>query len=238
MSKIFVLSGAGLSAQSGLKTFRDHDGMWENYDVMEVCSVDGWQKDRQKVTQFYNTRRKDLQDKKPNKMHHFLASLENKYKNDFIHMTQNVDDLCEKAGNKKVIHLHGTLRDLRCEDCLVTWDIGYNEQKNDECPRCASKNVRHNVVMFGEMAPNYQHIYNAIMKAEVFVALGTSSQVIDTMSLAKEVPVSVYLNIKREQTISMFGEETQYIDESFTHKIIAPATQAIDELEEIISENI
>jgi len=118
---IMILSGAGLSAQSGIKTFRDHDGLWENYDVMQVCSTQGWEEDRELVTRFYNARRHDIHDKEPNRAHLALATLERKYPKKIYNLTQNVDNLLEKAGCKEVIHLHGTLTDLRCEECGHVW---------------------------------------------------------------------------------------------------------------------
>ncbi len=235
MSKIFILSGAGLSAESGISTFRDSDGLWENFDVMEVCSTQGWAKDRDKITNFYNARRADLEDKEPNKMHHYLASLEEKYPNEVIHLTQNVDNLCEKAGSKNLVHLHGTLLDLRCEACGFVWEIGYAPQNDDFCYKCQSHNVRHNVVMFGESAPNYRHLYNSLDACEIFIALGTSGQVIDVVPFAKEAEQSIYVNIKREEYVTMFGSFEEYIDTYFTDKVIAPATQAVDELDALIA---
>lgn len=237
MSKIFVLSGAGLSAESGIKTFRDNNGLWEEYDVMKVCSTEGWQKNRQKVTQFYNSRRQDLKNKEPNKMHFFLSELEKKYPQDFIHLTQNVDDLCERAGSKRVIHLHGTLKDLRCESCELVWNIGYETQNNDGCPRCANQNVRHNVVMFGERAPNYKYIQKAIEACEIFIAIGTSGQVIDIARLAIMVSKSIFVNIKREEyRSSLKGNE--WLDDFFTDKIIKPASKSTEDLNQLIERYI
>ena len=109
--KIVVLSGAGVSAESGIKTFRDADGLWEGHDVMEVASPDGWNKNRALVTEFYNQRRKQLNDVSPNKAHELIASLQNE--NEVYIVTQNVDDLHERAGSKEVLHLHGELRKVR-----------------------------------------------------------------------------------------------------------------------------
>ncbi len=152
MKKVMILNGAGVSAESGIRTFRDSsDGLWEEYDIDKVCSVNGWRNDRKFVTEFYNQRRTELESKKPNVAHYMFAKLEKELGDRVWNLTQNVDDLFERAGCKNVIHLHGTLRDLRCEDCNHIWDIGYRAQKDDErCPKCNSSRVRHNVVMFGE----------------------------------------------------------------------------------------
>jgi NAD-dependent deacetylase len=237
MKKIMIISGAGLSAESGISTFRDHDGLWENYDVMQVCSTQGWRDDRELVTQFYNDRRRDLRDKVPNKAHQILAMLEKKYPGQILHLTQNIDNLMEKAGAKEIIHLHGTLTDLRCESCGHVWDIGYDEQnEHDACPSCESDRVRHNVVMFGEAAPNYQRIYEAISQSELFIAIGTSGQVIDIVALANEFHHSILINPKREEYITAFGSFDKKIDEYFEHFIQKGASDAMEELEVLMDE--
>src|SRR5690606_14682840 len=111
MKKIVVLTGAGVSAESGIKTFRDADGLWEGHDIMEVASPMGWERDRQKVLEFYNLRRRQLKEVQPNAAHLALKELEEKYEVNIV--TQNVDDLHERAGSSRVIHLHGELRKVR-----------------------------------------------------------------------------------------------------------------------------
>ncbi len=234
---IFILSGAGLSAESGLKTFRDHDGLWENFDVMEVCSVEGWQADRQKVTQFYNARRADLADKRPNRAHQVLAELQNRYGDRLFHATQNVDDLMERAGGDSTVHLHGTLRDLRCESCGEVFAIGYRpQQPTDRCPACASANLRHNVVMFGEAAPNYRFIGPALANCDLFVAIGTSGQVLDIASFAQNAAASLYLNPKREPYGAHLSDGATMIDSFFTHTIFKGATEGIEEAAAIMED--
>jgi len=234
---IMIISGAGLSAESGIRTFRDHDGLWENYDVMQVCSTEGWEADRELVTQFYNTRRKDLSDKQPNKAHIALAELEKKYPSKLYNLTQNVDNLLEKAGCKEVIHLHGTLTDLRCEDCGHVWDVGYSSQEETEaCPRCESSSVRHNVVMFGEAAPAYERIYEAISNSKLLIAIGTSGQVIDIVPIASAFKHSILINPKREEHFTSFGSNDRYIDEYFEHFLQKGAGEAVDEMMNLIEE--
>ncbi|WP_345987561.1 Sir2 family NAD-dependent protein deacetylase [Sulfurimonas sp. HSL1-2] len=235
MKKVMILSGAGLSAESGLRTFRDHDGMWEEYDVMQVCSTRGWEADRGLVTRFYNARRHDLEDKQPNAMHRAIAELQRRYPGQIWNLTQNVDDLLERAGCDEVLHLHGTLRDLRCESCGHVWDIGYDEQTEaDCCPRCESADVRHNVVMFGESAPMYRKIYEAVNDAELFIAIGTSGQVIDIVPIAREFAHSVLVNPKREEYVTMFGSFEQTIDAFFTDFLQMGAVAAAAPLTEIV----
>jgi NAD-dependent deacetylase len=233
--KIMIVSGAGLSAESGISTFRDSDGLWENYDVMQVCSTQGWRDDRSLVTHFYNERRKELKDKKPNAAHKALALLEQKYPDKIMHLTQNIDDLLERAGCRDVIHLHGTLRELRCESCAHLWDIGYAEQNEyDACPKCQSDALRHNVVMFGESAPAYANIYKAISACDLFIAIGTSGKVIDIVTIAREFEHSILINPKREAYVTSFGSFDQYIDEFFEHFIQTKASQGVGEMVDMI----
>lgn len=239
MSKVMIISGAGLSAESGIRTFRDADGLWEEYDVMQVCSTQGWEADRALVTAFYNARRLDLKGKLPNLAHHAFARLEHEYPGQIIHLTQNVDDLLERAGCKEVVHLHGTLRDLRCEECGHTWDIGYQAQNEyDACPRCESDRVRHNVVMFGESAPQYAKIYPSIDKSSLFIAVGTSGQVIDIVDIAGAFDHSLLINPNREEHVSMFGSFEKDIDEYFEHFIQKKASAAVDEMLSIVKAHL
>ncbi len=229
MKKVFIISGAGLSAESGLRTFRDSDGLWEEHDVMEVCSVEGWQRDRVKVSGFYNLRREQLKSAEPNEAHFALARIEKKYRGRVWNLTQNVDDLLERAGCQDVIHLHGTLRDLRCEKCKTIWDIFYGSQEGEICPKCRTSDVRHNVVMFGEPAPMYSYIHKALIESGLFVAIGTSGAVIDIANLADKSKKSILLNPKRE-SYAWGG----YIDDYFDLFIQKNATDGAKELEEEI----
>jgi NAD-dependent deacetylase len=238
MKKIMILSGAGLSAESGIRTFRDHDGLWENHNVMDVCSTQGWLKDRQYVTRFYNDRRRDLEATKPNRAHDVLAQLEHDYRGRVIHLTQNIDNLMEKAGAEEVIHLHGTLTDLRCEACTRTFPIGYAPQEGGEvCPHCGNTRVRHNVVMFGESAPAYSHIYDAIRQSTLFIAIGTSGAVIDIVPIAREFTHSILIDPKRQATHSTFDPKA-YIDEYFEHFIQKKAGDAMEDMLKIIASHM
>jgi NAD-dependent deacetylase len=238
MKKVMILSGAGLSAESGIRTFRDHDGLWENHDVMQVCSTQGWIKDRKLVTQFYNDRRAELASKEPNHAHRVLSQLEHTYRGRIIHLTQNIDNLMEKAGAKDVIHLHGTLTDLRCEACTQTFDVGYAPQQDTiHCPHCGNKRVRHNVVMFGEAAPEYVHIQEAIRQCSLFISIGTSGAVIDIVPIVKSFKHSILIDPKRQETRSMYDPKT-YVDEYFEHFIQKKAGKAMDEMMTIVKNHL
>jgi NAD-dependent deacetylase len=236
MKRVFILSGAGLSQESGISTFRDDNGLWENHNLMDVCSRQGWIKDRKLVTQFYNERRKELESKQPNYAHKVLAQIEKKFRGRIIHLTQNVDNLMEKAGSKDIIHLHGTLCDLRCEMCLETFNIGYNVQNGDEiCPNCGNTRIRHNVVMFEESAPMYFKIEEARRFCTLFVAIGTSGTVIDITKIAKDFKHSILVDPKRHKIKNIY-DKNKYIDEYFETYIQKDATKAIDEVYDLIEE--
>ena len=204
MASILFISGAGLSAQSGIRTFRDSDGLWEEYDVMEVCSTEGFAKDRQKVLDFYDARRHDLADKLPNEAHFMMARLKACYGDEIAMLTQNVDDLLERAGCKDVVHLHGTLTELRCEVCGTVFPIGYASQKGVACPTCKSTHIRHNVVMFGEAAPMYEILNYEANHAKLLVCVGTSGQVINIAWIAQWYEYSILNNLDPDPAIDSF----------------------------------
>lgn len=224
MAKVVILSGAGLSAESGIKTFRGHDGLWENYNVMEVCSIEGYKKDPQLVLDFYDARRKNIEDKVPNNAHKMLARVKRKYPDKIAIITQNVDNLLEKAGCEDIIHLHGTLTDLRCEACSHVFNVGYGSQKELSCPSCQSLKIRHNVVMFGETAPQYERLNKEISDTELLVVIGTSGQVINTAYLAEFVGHAVLNNIDIDT----------YHDQYFQTKFYEKASEASEKIEAYI----
>lgn len=230
MNKVLILSGAGLSAESGIRTFRDSNGLWEEYDIMEVCSAQGFAKDRQKVLNFYDQRRADISEKKPNEAHLMITDLKKKHPGNIHVLTQNVDDLLEKSGCPDVIHLHGTLRDLRCENCGNIWDIGYGSIKGKTCPKCGTSNTRHNVVMFHEPAPAYELLYETISKCAtgLFIAIGTSGQVIDAGGIADYFKLSI-LNNRDPEPI---------MDKAFTKVFHENATTAAPKIAELVEEFI
>lgn len=184
--KIVVLTGAGMSAESGLKTFRDSGGLWEEYDVSVVASIEGWRQDPGLVLNFYNERRKQLENAQPNAAHKALAKLEEKYEVQII--TQNVDNLHERAGSKHVLHLHGLLTQARSSiDVNLVYDIGYKEiHIGDLCEK--GSQLRPNIVWFGEAVPLITTAADICSDADIFVVIGTSLVVYPAAGLIDEVP--------------------------------------------------
>jgi NAD-dependent deacetylase len=180
MKHLVVLSGAGISAESGIKTFRDADGLWEGHDVMEVASPEGFRKNPELVLDFYNQRRKQLKDVAPNAAHHALAKLEKNFKVTII--TQNVDDLHERAGSKNVIHLHGELRKIRSSrnpNDIKVWDDDIHI--GDTCEN--GYQLRPHIVWFGEDVPLIETAMDICATADILIIIGTSMQVYPAASL-------------------------------------------------------
>lgn len=178
-----VSTGAGISAESGISTFRDADGLWENHDVMEVASADGFRRNPALVHEFYNERRRDLVKAQPNAAHKALVELEKYY--DVYVITQNVDDLHERAGSSKVLHLHGELMKLRSishPDYTETLDIDHLES-TPETRGANGDLMRPHIVFFQEAVPNMEKAVELVRKADVFVVIGTSLVVYPAASL-------------------------------------------------------
>ncbi len=179
--KLVVLTGAGISAESGLRTFRDSGGLWEGFDVMEVASIDGWHKDRAKVLDFYNMRRKQALTAAPNPGHFALAKLEEEL--DVTIITQNVDNLHEQAGSSRVIHLHGELFKSRStiDDDLIYDVSGWELNLGDLCEKGGQ--LRPHIVWFGEMVPLMETAAEQVANADIFMVVGTSLAVYPAASL-------------------------------------------------------
>lgn len=172
MTKVVVLTGAGVSAESGLSTFRDSGGLWEGFNIEEVATINGWLQNREKVLDFYNKRRAQASNVNPNKAHYSIVELEEKF--DVTVITQNVDDLHERAGSADVIHLHGMLRQARSEkdENLVT-DVGAEPILLGDKATDGSQ-LRPNVVWFGEAVPMIETAADLVAEADIFIVIGTS----------------------------------------------------------------
>jgi NAD-dependent deacetylase len=186
MKKIVVLTGAGISAESGLKTFRDSDGLWEGYDIAEVATPEAWQRNPQLVQEFYNMRRKIVLEAEPNAAHYALAKLEDKY--EVIIITQNIDDLHERGGSTNVIHLHGVI--TRSQSSLnpeLTYPINGWELKMDEVCELGSP-LRAHVVWFGEAVPMIEVAAEICHSADIFILIGSSLAVYPAAGLVNYIP--------------------------------------------------
>jgi NAD-dependent deacetylase len=227
--KLVVLSGAGMSAESGIKTFRDADGLWEGHDVMEVASPVGWSKNRARVLEFYNIRRRQLLSVEPNDAHKRIASFEASY--DVNIVTQNIDDLHERAGSNNVLHLHGELRKVRSSldpNLIYDWDGDLRE--GDKCEK--GSQLRPHVVWFGEEVPAIPDAAQMVSKAEILVIIGTSMQVYPAAGLVDFAPPSTpiyYIDPKPNIPYHMNMENLHVIDTS--------ATKGVEILDKILSDS-
>lgn len=175
--KVVVLTGAGISAESGVPTFRDSDGLWEGHDVMEVATPEGFAHNPTLVHRFYDLRRAHLARVHPNPAHLALARLERVIGDDLTVITQNVDDLHERAGSRRVLHMHGALRSALCLACGQRFEWEGDLGHAPPCPGCSSASLRPDVVWFGEMPYRMDEALYALQQADLFVAVGTSAQV-------------------------------------------------------------
>ncbi|MDV3506615.1 NAD-dependent protein deacylase [Elizabethkingia anophelis] len=185
MKKIVVLSGAGISAESGIKTFRDSNGLWENHKIEDVASPEGFARNPELVLEFYNLRRRQLSEVNPNEAHYILAELQKDF--DVHIITQNVDDLHERAGSENIIHLHGELKKARPvndEESIIPWEDDLNLGDLDE----NGIQLRPHIVWFGEMVPEMENAATIASTADMLLVIGTSLQVYPAASLLHYVP--------------------------------------------------
>lgn len=214
--KITVLSGAGISAESGLKTFRDAGGLWEGHDVMEVASPQGWQNNRELVLEFYNQRRKQLLSCNPNSAHEAIAQLENNHQVTVV--TQNVDDLHERGGSTDVLHLHGELLKVRCSrihDDVRYWDTDLNLGD-------LSKNghqLRPHIVWFGEQVPMYPKASEIVSESDALIIVGTSMQVYPAAGLINDAPSRAHIYFVDPNPALNSSERITVIDKPATKGI-------------------
>ena len=224
--KLVVLSGAGISAESGLKTFRDSDGLWEGYDVTEVATPRGWRKNPQLVLDFYNMRRKDVAAAKPNAAHIGLAELEKYF--DVTIITQNIDDLHERGGSTNVMHLHGEIFKMRSErNEQLIYDIRGDIKLGDKAED--GSQLRPNIVWFEEAVPMIEEAIPVVHSADVFVVVGTSLVVYPAAGLINYVSAFApkYIIDKQVPVTQNFHNLTA---------IEKPATEGVKELQALLQQ--
>ena len=214
MKKVVILSGAGISAESGISTFRGNGGLWEQYDVMDVASAQGWKKNPALVLDFYNRRRARLANAEPNQAHIDIAALEKDF--DVVVITQNVDNLHEKAGSSKVIHLHGELTKVRPEDSYTEED-GYDESKVTDIGFTAigtgdvderGVQYRPHIVFFGEAVPKLKDALRELIEADFMIIVGTSLLVQPAASLWQYTPIDCPVFVVDPEDTPIDGEES------------------------------
>ncbi len=215
--RITVLSGAGISAESGLQTYRDNGGLWNGVDPMEVASAEGWGRDPGKVLEFYNIRRTELKDARPNEAHRLIAGLESEHTVDVI--TQNVDNLHERAGSTHVVHLHGELTKIRPEDSCndedgfsekYVVDIGYESvHLGDKAPDGAQ--YRPHIVFFGEAVPKMERAIDIVSRADILLIVGTSLQVYPAAGLYRYASPGVPIYIVDPAGMKLFDSRITHI---------------------------
>lgn len=208
---IVVLTGAGVSAESGIKTFRDSDGLWENHRIEDVCTPEAFVRNPALVQQFYNARRRQLVEAQPNPAHLELAEFERQFQGSFTLVTQNVDDLHERAGSRNLIHMHGELLKARCANTAKVVSWSENIETNTLCPCCQQPGrLRPHIVWFGEIPLEMDRIEMALAQCDLFVAIGTSGQVYPAAGFVQMATAygahTVELNLEPSQGRNLFNE--------------------------------
>lgn len=191
MQNLVVFSGAGMSAESGIQTLRDHDGLWENYNIEDVATPEAWARNPQLVQDFYNRRRKHILQAQPNRAHQLIAQLQQHYHVNVI--TQNIDDLHERAGNDNVLHLHGNIRLAKSSGPNAEYSTEFYPiqgwELNLEKDHCAAGYpLRPHVVWFGEAVPAYSEAQEIVQQADIFIVIGSSLEVYPVAGLIHEIP--------------------------------------------------
>ena len=239
-NKIFIFTGAGISAESGLSTFRGEDGIWNNYDLNKVCNYNYLSSNvrnneiRKEIFSFYQNLYELVCKAKPNKAHDVCYEIQQKYGiENVVIMTTNVDDLHEKSGAKNVLHLHGSINEMLCIACANIWAIKKIDFQ-ERCPKCNSRVTKPNVVFFGEYAPNYKKLYSFLHPKntndkDILLVIGSSLEVI---SVDKLIRTDRY-HTKRTENILINKEKTDF-DHYFKHHLIGNATEKIEEAKELI----
>ncbi len=210
MSKIVILTGAGISAESGIETFRAEDGLWAQHRVEDVATPEGFMRNPELVVDFYNARRAQAAEVEPNAAHRALARLEAEHEGEVIVITQNVDDLHERGGTQKLYHMHGHLKGALCATCDHRWPAPMVMAPGDACPACAAPAARPDIVWFGEMPYDMETLFEHLSGADIFAAIGTSGNVYPAAGFVAEArgagAHTIEFNLERSAVGSQFAE--------------------------------
>lgn len=211
--RIVILTGAGISAESGLRTFRDSDGLWEDHRIEDVATPEAFTRDPRLVQDFYNDRRRTSRAAVPNLAHAALARLETMLPGEVMIVTQNVDTLHERAGSRNVLHMHGSLEGALCAACGHRWPAPAVMAVEEVCPACGAPAGRPDIVWFGEYPYHMEEIWTALRKAEIFVAIGTSGNVYPAAAFVQDAgragAHTIELNLEASAIHSDFDETRQ-----------------------------
>ncbi|MCG7622935.1 NAD-dependent deacylase [Epibacterium sp. Ofav1-8] len=220
MTKIAILTGAGISAESGLGTFRDAKGLWSQHRIEDVATPEGFARDPARVHRFYSARRQQAARATPNAAHRALAELEQRWPGEVVIVTQNVDPLHEAAGSRNVLHMHGTLAGALCAACDHRWPAPQEMTTDTTCPACHALRSRPDVVWFGEVPYHLDEIGDHLTEASLFAAIGTSGQVQPAASFVQEAAYggarTVELNLAPSD-----------ISDAFDERRFGPATEVV-----------
>lgn len=220
---VVVLTGAGISAESGVKTFRDNNGLWENHRMEEIATPEGFASNPELVQAFYNARRAQLKQVAPNPAHWALAAFERSFTGNFLLITQNVDDLHGRAGSRNLLHMHGELRKVRCIESHQVFDWAQDINADDECECCGlTETLRPHIVWFGEMPLFMDEIYRALEQCDLFLSIGTSGHV---------YPAAGFVQVANQagaHTVEINLEPSQ-VQGDFAECIYGPASTAVPE---------
>ena len=210
LRNIVILTGAGVSAESGLRTFRADDGLWEDHPVEQVATPQGFARDPDLVQRFYDERRANILAARPNPAHEALAKLDAAWDGELLIVTQNIDDLHERAGAKRVLHMHGEGLSAWCTACDARHRWEGNLRDGPACPSCGEAALRPDIVWFGEMPYEMEGIYSALARADLFVSIGTSGAVYPAAGFVQEArsngASTLELNLERSQGSRLFDE--------------------------------
>ncbi|UOA32423.1 NAD-dependent protein deacylase [Sulfitobacter sp. DSM 110093] len=210
MTKIVILTGAGISAESGLETFRASDGLWAQHRVEDVATPEGFASNPKLVVDFYNARRAQAAEVSPNPAHEALAKLEAELDGEVVMITQNVDDLHEQGGSQKVMHMHGALKGALCAACDHRWPAPMVMAPGDPCPACNAPAARPDIVWFGEMPYEMDALFDHLAEADIFAAIGTSGNVYPAAGFVAEArragAHTIEFNLERSAVGNQFEE--------------------------------
>jgi NAD-dependent deacetylase len=203
VNNIVILTGAGVSAESGLATFRDSDGLWEKHDPMDIATPEAFARDPDLVYRFYNARRQQLKGVSHNEAHRLLARLQKEYSGEVFLVTQNVDDLHERGGSTQVCHMHGELNSVFCQACKSTWCTDQAFDGQSICPECAQQGkLRPNIVWFGEIPYHMEEIEHRLEICDLFIAAGTSGVVYPAARFVRNALLAGAMTVEVNRDIS------------------------------------